>query len=168
MSITTRLGIKLRARSIATLPSATGSTAKPPACNTSQNSFRLRSLSSTTRILFVIATPVSSAPTEAFRDHYLLNGWLTILNRSEDSVKDPAIVALRALAWVLSDTALAERFVALTGLAPETLRSIAGEQATHRAVLDHLCAHEPDLVAAAAALGLSPADLAAARAGIAP
>jgi hypothetical protein len=30
-------------------------------------------------------------------------------------------------------------------------------------VLEFLCAHEPDLVEAAAALGLDPADLAAAR-----
>jgi hypothetical protein len=67
------------------------------------------------------------------------------------------------LAWVLSDTARAERFVALTGLAPETLRAIAGQSATHRAVLDYLCAHEPDLLAAAGSLGLDPADLAAAR-----
>ena len=33
----------------------------------------------------------------------------------------------------------------------------------HRAVLDFLCAHEPDLVAAADALGVAPADLAALR-----
>jgi hypothetical protein len=100
---------------------------------------------------------------EAFYDHYLLNGWLTILNSSEDSVKDPSTVALRALAWVLSDTARAGRFVALTGLTPEALRAMAGQPATHRAVLDYLCAHEPDLVAAAGARALAPADLAAAR-----
>jgi adenine/guanine phosphoribosyltransferase-like PRPP-binding protein len=35
--------------------------------------------------------------------------------------------------------------------------------ATLSAVLDHLCAHEPDLVAAADALGVAPGDLAAAR-----
>ncbi len=72
-------------------------------------------------------------------------------------------MALRALAWVLSDTARAGRFVALTGLAPDTLRAVAAEPATHRAVLEFLCAHEPDLVAAAEALALDPADLAAAR-----
>ena len=72
------------------------------------------------------------------------------------------------MAWVLSDTARAGRFVALTGLAPDTLRAIAGETATHRAVLDFLCAHEPDLLAAAEALGLAPADLATARERIAP
>jgi len=40
---------------------------------------------------------------------------------------------------------------------------MAGQPATHLAVLDYLCAHEPDLLAAAEALGLAPADLAAAR-----
>ena len=38
-----------------------------------------------------------------------------------------------------------------------------GEPETHRAVLDFLCAHEPDLVAAAESLGVAPAELAAAR-----
>src|SRR5687768_4400947 len=163
MSMTTRLGIKRRARSMASLPSATCSTAKPPACSTSQNSFRLRSLSSTTRILFVIATPVSSAPTEAFHDHYLLNGWLTILNSFEKPAEDAARVALGALAWVLSDTPRAERFLALTGLTPDALRASIGEPATHRAVLDFLCAHEPDLMAAAESLGLAPGELARLR-----
>ena len=105
---------------------------------------------------------------EAFCDHYLLNGRLTILNSSEDSVKDPQGVALRALGWVLSDTPRAERFLALTGLTPEMLRASVGQPDTHRAVLDFLCAHEPDLVAAAESLGLEPAQLAALRDRIAP
>jgi hypothetical protein len=70
---------------------------------------------------------------------------------------------LAALAWVLSDTPRAERFLALTGLSPESLRVAIGEPATHLAVLDFLCAHEPDLVAAAESLGLEPARLAALR-----
>ena len=75
-------------------------------------------------------------------------------------------LALRALAWVLSDTVRAERFLALTGLTPDTLRATVGEPATHRAVLEFLCAHEPDLLAAADSLGVEPAALAAARDGI--
>jgi len=35
-------------------------------------------------------------------------------------------------------------------------------------VLDFLCAHEPDLVAAAESLGMKPADLAAMRERLAP
>jgi hypothetical protein len=72
------------------------------------------------------------------------------------------------LVWILSDTARAGRFVALTGLSPDTLRAIAGQAQTQRAVLDYLCAHEPDLLVAAESLGLDPGDLAAARDRIAP
>ena len=72
-------------------------------------------------------------------------------------------MSLAALGWVLSDTARAQRFLDLTGLTPDGLRGAIGEPATHRAVLDFLCSHEPDLVAAAEALGMMPAALAAAR-----
>jgi hypothetical protein len=95
--------------------------------------------------------------------HYLLNGRLTILKNSEDSVKGATDAALGALGWVLSDTVRAQRFLDLTGLTPDGLRAAIGASGTHRAVLDFLCAHEPDLVAAAAVLGLAPAELAAMR-----
>ena len=51
----------------------------------------------------------------------------------------------------------------MTGLSPEGLRAALAETATHRAVLEFLCAHEPDLLAAAEALGLQPAALAGLR-----
>ena len=70
---------------------------------------------------------------------------------------------LRALGWVLGEESRAKRLLALTGLTPDALRQGLGEPATLAAVLDFLCAHEPDLVAAAQALGLAPAELAAAR-----
>ena len=57
----------------------------------------------------------------------------------------------------------AQHFLAITGLDPEGLRAAISEPATHLAVLDFLCAHEPDLVAAADALGLAPGELAAMR-----
>ena len=78
-------------------------------------------------------------------------------------VKDPAGLSLSALGWILSDAVRAQRFLDLTGLTPESLRAAIAEPATHRAVLDFLCAHEPDLVAAAESLGIAPAELAAAR-----
>ena len=43
------------------------------------------------------------------------------------------------------------------------MRAAVGEPATHLAVLDFLCAHEPDLLAAAEALRLAPGELAAVR-----
>jgi hypothetical protein len=51
----------------------------------------------------------------------------------------------------------------MTGLTPEGLRDVLLETATQRAVLDFLCAYEPDLVAAAEALAMAPGDLAATR-----
>jgi hypothetical protein len=51
----------------------------------------------------------------------------------------------------------------LTGLTPDALRAAVAEPATHRALLDFLCAHEPDLLAAADALGVEPGELAALR-----
>ena len=62
----------------------------------------------------------------------------------------------------------AQRFLAITGLDADGLRAAIGEPATHLAVLEFLCAHEPDLVAAAESLGLEPVQLAALRERIAP
>lgn len=70
---------------------------------------------------------------------------------------------MSALGWVLSDQDRAERLLTLTGLTPEVLREGLGDPATLAAVLDFLCAHEPDLVAAADALGVEPQALASAR-----
>lgn len=69
---------------------------------------------------------------------------------------------------MLGDGDRAARLLALTGLTPEALRSGLSDPATLAAVLDFLCAHEPDLIAAAQALGVAPQDLAAARERLAP
>jgi hypothetical protein len=108
-------------------------------------------------------SPRCFRPHGSFATIYLLNGRLTILKQDKDSVKDPAEVSLNVLGWVLADTQRAQRFLALTGLTPDGLRGALGESSTQRAVLDFLCAHEPDLVAAAEALGIEPAQIAAAR-----
>ena len=62
----------------------------------------------------------------------------------------------------------AQRFLSITGLDADALRAAINEPATHLAVLDFLCAHEPDLLAAAEALGLEPGELAATRERLAP
>ncbi len=81
---------------------------------------------------------------------------------------DPQALALAALGWVLSDGARAQRLLDLTGLTPEGLRAGLDHPGTLVAVLDFLCAHEPDLVAAAEALGVGPAAIADARTRISP
>ena len=77
---------------------------------------------------------------------------------------DPAETwALRALAWLLSEPARAARFVALTGIEPADLRARAGTPEVMDAALGFLDAHEPDLFACAAELGVAPIELVAAR-----
>lgn len=63
---------------------------------------------------------------------------------------------------MLGDESRAERFLALTGLTPDALREGLGNGAVLGAVIDFLGAHEPDLIAAAAELGVDPAVLAGA------
>ena len=66
---------------------------------------------------------------------------------------------------VLRDDERAERLLALTGLTGDDLRERLGERPVLAAVLDYLCAYEPDLVAAADHLEVGPQILAdAARA----
>ena len=72
-------------------------------------------------------------------------------------------MAFQALAWALMEEARAERLLALTGLTPEGLRKSVMERSTQAAILSFLEAHEPDLVACAAVIGVSPAVLVQAR-----
>ena len=88
---------------------------------------------------------------------------LTILREPKSPAPDAAALALGALGWVLSDGPRAERLLSLTGLTADELRAGLSDPALLGAVLDFLCAHEPDLVAAAEALDVTPAQLAAAR-----
>lgn len=78
-------------------------------------------------------------------------------------VTNPETVALQALVWILSDSARAGRLLDLTGLDPATLRARAGEPALLAAALGFLESYEPDLIACADALDLSPAALVDAR-----
>ncbi len=73
------------------------------------------------------------------------------------------MLALSALGWLLGDAPRADRLLALTGLTPDALRGGLDDPAMLVAVLDFLCAHEPDLVGAADALGVRPEDLVSAR-----
>lgn len=68
---------------------------------------------------------------------------------------------------MVGDERRATRFLDLTGLSPDDLRERLGRAEVQLSVLDFLCAHEPDLLAAAEHLGLPPADIAAARESLA-
>ena len=97
---------------------------------------------------------------------------LTILrdppSPKSNGIADPQTLALGALGWVLGDEGRAQRLLALTGLTPDALREGLGDAGTLVAVLDFLGAHEPDLIAAADALGVAPQDLADAGRTLSP
>ena len=80
-----------------------------------------------------------------------------------DQTNDGETLALGALGWVLADETRAARLLALTGLTPEGLRGRVQDRDFLAAVLLFLENHEPDLVACAAALGVAPVQLVAAR-----
>ena len=80
-----------------------------------------------------------------------------------DAVTNPEMIALQALVWVLGESGRANRLLDLTGLDPATLRARAGESALLAATLGFLESYEPDLIACADALDLTPAALVAAR-----
>ncbi len=75
-------------------------------------------------------------------------------------------LALRALAWVLSDDAHVRRFLALNGLAPAAIRRAPDDPGVLRGALDYLLGHEPDLIAFCDSAGLAPELPARARAAL--
>lgn len=80
--------------------------------------------------------------------------------RDVTNEEEAEIVALHALAWLLGDTERRERFQALTGLDAATLRARAGSRDLLTATLAHLAAYEPDLIACADAIDITPAMMA--------
>jgi hypothetical protein len=84
-------------------------------------------------------------------------------NSTNDMPPDAEALALQALAATLTDERRAQRFLDLTGLEAEELRARAGERRLLAATLAFLEAHEPDLVAVAQVIGISPEKLISAR-----
>ncbi len=82
------------------------------------------------------------------------------------TTNDAEALALAALAATLTDERRAQRFLDLTGLDVDELRrrALAGDRTLLAATLAFLESHEPDLVAVAGAIEVTPATLVAARA----
>lgn len=85
------------------------------------------------------------------------------MKNQETNRDEASALALRALGWTLSDGDRAGRLLALTGLGPLDLRERIAEAALQAAILRHLEAYEPDLVACADALGVEAVRLVEAR-----
>lgn len=71
----------------------------------------------------------------------------------------PEMLALAAIGWLLADPERARRYLDLTGLDPDGLRSGLENPAVLASALEFLANHEPDLVSAAEALAVTPEDL---------
>ncbi|WP_210202553.1 DUF3572 domain-containing protein [Alsobacter soli] len=72
-------------------------------------------------------------------------------------------IAIEALGFLASDPERLDRFMALTGLTPDTLRGAAGEPGFLLAVLDHLVSDESLLLTFSANAGQQPEQVLAAR-----
>jgi len=73
------------------------------------------------------------------------------------------MTALSALGWTVGEPNRASRLLALTGLDPDDLRHRAADPALLCAVIGFLEGHQPDLIACAEAIGVTPEALVAAR-----
>ena len=80
---------------------------------------------------------------------------------------DAQAIAVEALAFLATDDERLGRFLALTGLSPDTIRAAAASPGFLVAVLDHLAEDESMLVAFSANAGRDPAAVARARAVLA-
>jgi hypothetical protein len=72
-------------------------------------------------------------------------------------------IAIDALAYLAGAPEALDRFLALTGLSPDMLRSAAGDPAFLEGVLDYFLGDEPLLVAYAAHAAMPPERIVAAR-----
>jgi Protein of unknown function (DUF3572) len=81
-----------------------------------------------------------------------------------DAVSNRAqTVALQALVWTLQDPDRAHRLLALTGLDADAMRGRVNDPALLDAVIGFLESHEPDLIACATAIDVTPLELVAVR-----
>ena len=81
----------------------------------------------------------------------------------DQTPNDPVALALAALAATLSDERRAQRFLDLTGIGTDDLRSKASDPNLLSALLRFLEGYEPDLMSVGEALGVPPSALVEAR-----
>ncbi len=84
-------------------------------------------------------------------------------NHRISSPEDAQTLGLTALGFLAEDAPRLGRFLALTGIGPDQLRSAADAPETLLAVLDHLLGDESLLLLFAASRGVAPETLVPAR-----
>lgn len=78
------------------------------------------------------------------------------------------MIGVAGLSYLSADPERLGRFLAVTGLGPENVRSAARDPGFLPALLDYLLANETDLVAFAEEMNLPPAKVSAARDVLSP
>lgn len=72
--------------------------------------------------------------------------------------KNASAIAFLALAFILEQDDLRDRFLAMSGLAGPQLKEMAQDRAFQIGILDFLLSHEPDLLAFIETYSLDPQD----------
>ncbi len=85
--------------------------------------------------------------------------------RTRKTLDRPAAedIAIKALTFLTSDPERLARFLALTGLGPETIRAVASTPGFLKAVLDHVAGQEDLLLSLADEMGTRPETVVEAR-----
>ena len=79
-----------------------------------------------------------------------------MLKKSSISQDESQIIALNALAFLVSDPDRITRFMGITGTAPETIRASASMPGFLAGVLDYLCGDQTLLLTFAESEGVEP------------
>ena len=83
--------------------------------------------------------------------------------RQKDASEAASAMAVAALGFIAGDGERLGRFLAITGIGPESIRAAAGEPDFLLGVLDYLVSDEPLLVAFASENGFEPEHVVRAR-----
>ena len=83
-----------------------------------------------------------------------------------ENIEEAEVVALRCIVEIAGDADLGPRFLTLTGLDADGLRTSLSERSTLAAALGFLLEHEPSLLAVAGRAGLEPQEIAQAAAAL--
>ena len=92
-----------------------------------------------------------------------LRGQRNLGEKGRGSTEQAEQIAISALGYLAEDPVRLDRFLALSGLNPQSLRAAAREPGFLAAVLDHVAGDERQMLEFAASLPCDPADIARAR-----
>lgn len=82
--------------------------------------------------------------------------------------EEAEIIAVAGLSYLAAEPERIGRFLAITGLGPENIRSASRDSSFFPALLDYLLANETELVAFSDEMNLDPARVRAAREQLGP